>query len=130
MATTMHDSGQSLKSAIHVARARASIPSDMQLALRAGIHYDTLMNWYGGRTVPRPAELLKVASVLDVSLADLMGAYEGRPSEPPPLHESIRELVAELRAQRVSHDQAMAGLTRALAELASVGTQYVRDGKR
>jgi hypothetical protein len=117
--------GQALKQAIHVARARASITSDMQLALRAGVHYDTFMNWYSDRTTPRAHELSKVARVLDVPLADLLAAWEGRDVEPPALHESIRELVAELRASRASQDATTAALMHALAELARKGDPSV-----
>jgi hypothetical protein len=100
--------GAALKQAIHVARARAGITSDMQLSLRAHVSYDTLMNWYGERTVPRPNELQKVARTLDVSLTDLMGAYEGRDPEPAPLTDAIadlvtvvQELLVEIRKDRV-----------------------------
>jgi hypothetical protein len=117
--------GPALKQAIHIARARASISSDMQLALRAGVHYDTLMNWYAERTAPRGHELSKVAAVLDVPLADLLAAWEGRAPDPPELHESIRELVAELRELVASQDAATAALMGALGELARKGDDPV-----
>jgi lambda repressor-like predicted transcriptional regulator len=91
------EAGQRLKRAIHIARAQAEIDSDMQLSLRAGVHYDTLMNWYGGRTTPRPFELRKVAKVLGTPYAELWSAYEDIAVEPVPLTEAVRELVPELR---------------------------------
>jgi len=93
--------GAALKRAVHVARARAGITSDTQLAVQAGVHYDTLMNWYGDRTVPRPAELKKVADALGASYGDFMAVYEGRDPEPTPLVDAIAELINEIRAERV-----------------------------
>lgn len=106
--------GKRLRQAIHVARARAEITSDMQLAHLAGISYDTLMNWYSGRTVPRPAEVKKVAEVLEVPYSDLLAAYEGRDPEPQPLADAIRDLVEELRLTRKQQADANAVLLRAL----------------
>lgn len=107
--------GAALKQAIHVARARTQLTSDMQLALRANVHYDTLMNWFGGRTIPRPAELKKVADALGISYGDLMAAYEGRDPEPQPLQDAIMELVGEIRAligrlDRLTGEQATAAV--------------------
>jgi transcriptional regulator with XRE-family HTH domain len=90
--------GARLKQAVHVARAKAGITSDTQLALRANVSYDTLMNWYGGKTVPRGHELEKVAKATGTSLWVLQAAYEGRAPEPPPLQDAIRELVGGLSA--------------------------------
>ena len=99
--------GSRLKQAIHVARAKAGIASDVQLALRAGVSYDTLMNWYGGKTVPRGHELNKVAKATGTTVWVLQAAYEGRPPDPPPLQDAIRDLVtlaggllSEVQAQR------------------------------
>lgn len=90
--------GQALKQAIHIARAKTDMTSDMELARRAHVSYDTLMNWYGNKTTPRPHEVKKVAEILDVSYGDLIAAWEGRETEPPALHEAIHELVEEIRA--------------------------------
>lgn len=94
-----------LKTAIHVAREKAGVPSDMQLSHRAGVSYDTLMNWYAGRTVPRPNELKKVADAAGTSLLSLMDAYEGRDPEPPTLVDAIQALVSELRASRMTQER-------------------------
>lgn len=91
------DAGQRLKRAIHVARAARNIDSDVQLSFAADVSYDTFMNWFGGRTVPRPAELRKVARALEIPYADLWSAYEDIEVEPVPLSEAVRELVPELR---------------------------------
>lgn len=120
--------GQALKTAIHVARARAGILSDTALSLRAGVHYDTLMNWYSGRTTPRPFELSKVAKALDVPLNDLMSAWEGRPIEPPPLQDALRELVDELRLSRAQQHEATMALLQAIAAVAPPAR--ARAGKR
>jgi transcriptional regulator with XRE-family HTH domain len=102
--------GKALKQAIHVARARTDITSDAQLALRSGVHYDTFMNWFGDKTVPRPHEVKKVADVLGVRYGDLLAAYEGHDPQPPELHVVIRELVEQIRQQT----EAMTELARAM----------------
>ena len=89
--------GKALKRAIHVARARTDMTSDMELARRAHVSYDTLMNWYGDKTVPRPHEVKKVGDVLGVSYSDLIAAWEGKDPEPAALVDKIDELVVEIR---------------------------------
>lgn len=119
--------GLRLKKAIHVARARANILYDTDLAVRAGVSYDTLMNWYGGKTVPRGAELRRVGHTLGVQYADLMAAFEGKEPEPPELTAVLRDqvaaindLVEELRLQRAEQAGAMEGIARALGVAASI----------
>lgn len=113
--------GQGLKQAIHIARARTEITSDVELSRRAGVSYDTLMNWYGNKTTPRGHELKKVADVLGVRYVELMDAWEGRASEPPPLQEAIRELIAEMRLSRAQQDEATLAILQALAALVPPG---------
>jgi transcriptional regulator with XRE-family HTH domain len=103
----MDKGGQALKRAIHVAREREGIPSDMALARASTVSYDTLMNWYADRTVPRPAELKKVADAAGTTLVALMDAYEGRDPEPPTLVEALHELVQELREQHRQNRELM-----------------------
>lgn len=117
----MDSGGAALKRAIHVAREKQGIPSDMQLAQRAHVSYDTLMNWYADRTVPRPAELKKVADVAGTTLVALMDAYEGREPEPPTLVDAIAQLVAELRESRSQQDAATVVLLQALGAIAGQG---------
>lgn len=109
--------GRQLRRAIHIARARAGITSDSELAQIAGIHYDTLMNWYSDRTTPRPAEVRKVADALGASFADLMAAYEGRAPERPTLEGAIAELVTEMREGRRQQELLTVQLARALTAL-------------
>ncbi len=109
--------GPALKQAIHVARARTELTSDMQLSLRSGVSYDTLMNWYGDRTTPRPAEVKRVADTLGISYSILMAAWEGRDPEPPALQDAIRELVEEMRLSRAQQDESTQVILRALAAL-------------
>lgn len=109
--------GRALRRAIHVARARAGITSDSEVAQLAGIHYDTLMNWYSDRTTPRPAEVRKVADALGASFADLMAAYEGRAPERPTLEAAIGELVSEMRESRKQQETATLALLRAVTAL-------------
>jgi transcriptional regulator with XRE-family HTH domain len=120
--------GLRLKQAIHQARAVTDITSDTALSVRAGVHYDTLMNWYSERTVPRPAELKKVADALGVRMADLMDVYEGRDPRPPSLEEAIAELVDEMRVfvhearlSRVQADESTSAILRALGAIAHPG---------
>lgn len=104
--------GQRLKRAIHIARARAGIVSDMRLSILADVHYDTLMNWYSDRTVPRPNEVRKIAVALAEPFANLMAAYEGRDPEPPPLMdrisdlaEAVQALAGEIRRDRIEDEK-------------------------
>lgn len=120
--------GAALKAAIHIARERAGITSDMQLARAADVSYDTLFNWFSERTVPRPTELKKVADTLGIRLIDLMDVYEGREPEPPGLEERLNDVVDELRAltselrlSRHQQEEATTELMRALGALARGG---------
>ena len=90
------EAGERLKRAIHVARARAGLTSDVQVATRSNVSYDTLMNWYSGRTNPRGFELRKVAEALDTSYPLLEGAYNGTDPEPMPLQDAVRDLIRSL----------------------------------
>lgn len=117
--------GAALKQAIHVAREQAGITSDTQLAVQADVSYDTLMNWFGNRTTPRPAELKKVADVLGARLVDLMDAYEGRDPQPPSLEAAILSLVDEMRVAlyearlaRAQQEESTAAILRALGAVA------------
>lgn len=123
--------GAALKVAIRSARAHSPYDSDMALSVAAGVHYDTLMNWYADRTTPRPAEVRKVAAALGIPFSDLMAAYEGRDPEPAPLHDAIRELVDELRASRYADDARVNRLVDAISQLVHQReTAETRDGRR
>lgn len=113
--------GAGLKQAIHIARERAELTSDVQVADKAGVSYDTLMNWFGDKTTPRPHQIRKVADALGVRFSDLMDAWEGRDTEPPPLQTAIRELVAEMRLSRAQQDEATIALLRAMALVVPAG---------
>lgn len=106
---------EDLKRTIRAARSQAGIKSDQELALRSGVHLQTIQNWMYGKTTPRPSELSKVAAALGVSMADLMAVYEGREPEPKPLQDAIRELIEEMRLSRAQQDEATLALLRALA---------------
>ena len=124
------DKGSGLKQAIHIARAKASITSDMQLALKAGVSYDTLMNWYSNRTTPRPAELKKVADAMGVRLVELMDAWDGRDPQPPELEEVLRELVTEIREDRDRQAAIMLGVLTAVAEAVEPLIRLLREAHR
>lgn len=109
------EAGQRLKRAIHVARSRSRFTSDVQLALAAHVHYDTLMNWYGGRTVPRPASIKQIADALDIPYADLMAAYDDRQPEAVPIEQAVADLIVEIRVAMVEERQARASLMRTIA---------------
>lgn len=120
--------GDALKLAIHVARERSGITSDTQLAGQAGVSYDTLMNWFGERTTPRPAELKKVADAIGVRLVDLMDAWEGREPMAPGLESAVHaliaqigELVDELRRDRIVREESAVAMMRAFGALALPG---------
>lgn len=135
--------GRALKKTIHVARAKAGITSDIQLALRASVSYDTLMNWYGGRTRPKGRVLQRVADTLGVPYASLEAAYEGREPEPQPLQDAVRDLtgavrqlVAEIRDDRERGKDAAEAFLRAAEALrprpkrAAGGASKVRPAPR
>lgn len=105
--------GKALRQAIHVARARAGMTTDTEVALAAGVSYDTLMNWYGDKTTPRPGEVRRVAIALGARFADLMAAYDGTDPEPVPLQDAIRELIEEMREGRRQQEIAALALIRA-----------------
>lgn len=112
---------EDLKRAIRAGRSNMGINSDQELAIRSGVHLQTIQNWMYGKTTPRPHELSKVALALEIPLADLMAVYEGRPITPPPLHESIRELITEIRASRLEQHAAIMALVQAMEHLSSKG---------
>lgn len=97
---------EDLKRAIRTARSNANIKSDQALALRAGVHLQTIQNWMYGKTTPRPSELAKVAQALGLSMADLMAVYEGRDPEPQPLQDAVRDLTGAVRelVSEMKHD--------------------------
>jgi transcriptional regulator with XRE-family HTH domain len=115
------DRGAGLKQAIHIARERAELTSDVQVADKSGVSYDTLMNWFGNKTTPRPHQIRKVADALGVRFSDLMDAWEGRETEPPALHAVIRELIAEMRLDRAQQHEATVAILRALSTLVPGG---------
>ena len=108
-------SGERLKREIHAARARAGIGTDMELAKRSRVSYDTLMNWYSGRTVPRANVVKQVADAVGVKYSTLLDVYEGRDPEPPELKEAIAMLADEIRTALVDERRARAQLMRAVA---------------
>ena len=112
--TSPKASGERLKREIHVARARAGIGTDMELAQRAHVHYDTLMNWYSGRTTPRSNAVKAIADVIGVRFTTLLDAYEGRDAEPPELKEAIGLLVDEIRTAMVDERRARTKLMQAV----------------
>ena len=107
-------SGERLKREIHAARARAGIGTDIELAKRAHVSYDTLMNWYSGRTVPRAHVVKQVAEAVGVRFSLLLDAYEGKDPEPPELKEAIAMLADEIRTAMVDERRARIQLMRAV----------------
>jgi transcriptional regulator with XRE-family HTH domain len=106
--------GQRLKQAIHVARERAGITSDIDLSEQADVHYDTFMNWYSGKTTPRPFQVRKVADVLGVPYGDLLAAYDGREPAAVPLEQAVAQLIVEIRASVVDERRARADMMRTI----------------
>lgn len=106
------ESGDRLKRAIRVSREMVGITSDSELSRQAGVHYDTLMNWYGGRTTPRPFEVRKIAGVLGVAYGDLLAAYDGREPAAVPLEQAVADLIVEIRAAVVDERRARAEMMR------------------
>lgn len=107
--------GQAMRKAIHEARAKAGIDSDADLSVRARVHYDTLMNWYSGATVPRPAAVRKVAAVLGVPYGDLLAAYDGEEPAAVPLEQAVADLIVEIRVAMIDERKARADLMRMIS---------------
>jgi transcriptional regulator with XRE-family HTH domain len=110
--------GQSLKRAIHRGRIEASIRSDRALAKQAGVRYQTLMDWYAGRTRPTPATLSQIAVALQVKLGDLWAAWERLPEAAPGVGDP---LVSALGDQT-------AAINRLVDRLDSLASGAIRDG--
>lgn len=64
------------REALRVAMARADIRSMVKLSECSGVSRNTLYSW--GVTAPKYGELSKVAGALDVPMAYLVDALEGR----------------------------------------------------
>ncbi len=86
----------------------------MELAKRAHVSYDTLMNWYSGRTIPRATGVKQVAEAMGVKYVKLLDAYEGNDPEPPELKEAVGLLIDEIRSSMVDERRARAQLMRAV----------------
>ena len=119
---------EELKRAIRSARNIAGISSDQELALRSGVHLQTLQNWMYGNTTPRPSELSKVARALDVPMDDLMAVYEGRQVQPPPLQDALRELVAEMREDRREARESRQEMIRLISALVALAASISGKG--
>jgi hypothetical protein len=111
--------GPALKRRIHVARAEAGIPSDRELARRAEVRYQTLMDWYADRTRPTTGPLSRIATELTLPVADLWAAWEG--DEASASKPDDRALVDAIEAQTV----AITAQASALSELA----QAIQDAR-
>jgi hypothetical protein len=103
-----------MKSLIHAERERVGITRDMALSVTAGVHYETLMNWYSGKTTPRPREVAKIGDVIGVPYGDLLAAYEGREPAKVPLEQAVADLIVEIRAAMVDERRARAEMMRAI----------------
>lgn len=106
--------GQRLKMAIRSRREAVGITSDLQLSKVATVSYDTFMNWFSGKTTPRPFEVRKVADVLGVPYGDLLAAYEGREPDAVPLEQAVADLIVEIRASIVDERRARADMMRTI----------------
>ena len=91
-----------LLKAITIARDRADVPSVSELSRRSGVSRNTIYGWTGGKHEPQFAQLSAVAGVLDVPMAYLVDAYEGRlwvdpqTREPIPDARAIEDQVRQL----------------------------------
>lgn len=115
---------EALGRALRAARAEKGMTSDHALAMAAGVHLQTLQNWMYGKTVPRPAQLFRVAQVLDKPMDYFAAIYERREPAPQPLEDAVaeltdvlRELVAEIREDRERGQDAAAAILRAAGAL-------------
>jgi transcriptional regulator with XRE-family HTH domain len=113
---TERAAGQRLDRAIRAATLRRPGLTVTGLARAAAIQRDTVYKWFEGNTAPRTAELARVADVLDVPLAELLNAYQGRepPALAPTLSPELLDAIEE-RVRRGFRDELEAVWQRALA---------------
>ncbi len=55
-----------------------AVGSILELSRVTGIRPNTIYDWFLGRRSPRTDSLVRVAAALDVSVSQLLDAYEGR----------------------------------------------------
>lgn len=64
-----------MKSAIKRLREEAGL-SQVQLAEKVGVHFNTVGNWEDGTTEPKASQVLKLSEALGVSAEAVMGLPE------------------------------------------------------
>lgn len=89
------DAGQRLRRAIEEGIGRSTdVRSISALCRVAHLNRNTIYAWFTGKAVPSSQALSRVAHALDMSLMDLVAAWEGR--YPEPTEEAIRDLTDRL----------------------------------
>ena len=91
---------ETFRKALDIAMARAGIATVVDLSARAAVSRNTLYAW--GVTAPKYGELSKVAGVLDVPMAYLVDALEGRLWVDPQTREAVTDAaVVEAEVERL-----------------------------
>lgn len=112
------DAGARLRRAIEEGIGRSTdVRSISALCRVARINRNTIYAWFTGKAVPSSQLLSRVAHALDMSLMDLVAAWEGR--YPEPTEELVRELIDRLDGLSRRLDT----ITRKLELSSSVGLQ-------
>lgn len=111
-----------LRDAIDVAMRRQKIKTIVDLVERSHVSRNTIYGWTAGKRTPQFAQLSAVAGALDVPMAYLVDAYEGRLWPDPQTREphadqgavedQVRQLVREA-VERIRAEDAAPGKGRA-----------------
>lgn len=102
----MRDRGDpaALKRAIEIAMPVARLTSWEALAIRSGVHVDTIKGWFpetGRAHGPSLDSLLKVADACEVDLSRLVDAYQGREPKPDSAEAALRGHTRAVERQNV-----------------------------
>lgn len=92
------EAGRRFEEYVRIALAKSkSVHNPAELIRATGLHPNTLYDLFNGATeTPGSRTMARIATALDVPIADLWAVWEGRALEPPPLIEVLRDLAPDL----------------------------------
>lgn len=115
------EAGRRLQSLVREAIGRSSSLDNISDFCRAAnLNRNTVYAWFSGRAVPSPAALARAAAALEVPIADLYAAWEGRAAMPTTTEGLIALLIAQ-GAETNGH------LSRLIAKLDGIGDRALAE---